>query len=112
MTNPSNSPSKGDASRSSITNNQLWQYLQTEPLQHPQVLSELMSDEAMEIVSNHIRGMLGALPSQQFDVQIATTREGLSRLLTGAMVTGYFLRDREQRLQLEQALSLTNGDEN
>ncbi len=108
---PSNSSSEGRNINSPGIDNELWQYVQSQPLQNPRELSHLMSKDAMEIVAHHIRSMLGVLPSQQFDVQIATTRDGLAQLLTGAMVTGYFLRDREQRLQLERTLSSVNGDD-
>jgi hypothetical protein len=44
------------------------------------------------------------LPSDQFGVQIITNRESLAKMLSGAMMGGYFLRVMEQRLALEQSL--------
>ena len=54
--------------------------------------------------------MLGTLPSEQFGVQVATSRDNLAQLLTGAMMTGYYLRTQEQKLQLEHAFGLRNKD--
>ena len=47
--------------------------------------------------------MLGNLPPEHFDVTISTSREQLGRLLASAMMSGYFLRNAEQRMNLETA---------
>jgi len=47
---------------------------------------------------------LGSLPSEHFDVQINTSREHLGRLLASAIMSGYFLRNAEQRMNFEQSL--------
>ena len=39
--------------------------------------------------------------SRQFNVKIVTDRENLAGILASAMMTGYFLRQMEQRMQLE-----------
>jgi hypothetical protein len=44
------------------------------------------------------------LPSESFNVQITTDRENLAGLLASAMMTGYFLRQMEQRMELEETL--------
>jgi hypothetical protein len=44
------------------------------------------------------------LPGDQFDVKIQTSRDNLAGLLASAMMTGYFLRQMEQRMELEGAL--------
>jgi hypothetical protein len=44
------------------------------------------------------------LPGEQFDVKIQTSRDNLAGLLASAMMTGYFLRQMEQRMELEGAL--------
>jgi hypothetical protein len=54
-------------------------------------------------------GMLGTLPSEHFGVMINTNRENLGRLLASAMMSGYFLRNAEQRMDFEK--SLTNDEE-
>jgi len=42
-------------------------------------------------------------------VQITTDRENLAGLLASAMMTGYFLRQMEQRMQLEENLASTSS---
>jgi hypothetical protein len=44
------------------------------------------------------------LPSENFNVQITTDRENLAGLLASAMMTGYFLRQMEQRMEMEETL--------
>jgi hypothetical protein len=44
------------------------------------------------------------LSGDQFDVKIQTSRDNLAGLLASAMMTGYFLRQMEQRMELEGAL--------
>jgi hypothetical protein len=52
------------------------------------------------------------LPSENFDVQVTTNRENLAGLLASAMMTGYFLRKMEQRMELEtHVTSPVTGDE-
>ena len=41
------------------------------------------------------------IPTEHFNVQVTTDRENLAGLLASAMMTGYFLRQMEQRMQLE-----------
>ena len=44
------------------------------------------------------------LPSEQFDVKITCSKDNIANLLSSAMMTGYFLRQMEQRKELEQNL--------
>ena len=44
------------------------------------------------------------LPGEQFEVKIQTNRDNLAGLLASAMMTGYFLRQMEQRMELDTAL--------
>ena len=110
MTLPSNPQSEGRNLRTPNSDNELWQYLQNQGPQSSHDLAQQVSEDALEILSHHIRGMLGTLPSEQFGVQIATSRENLAQLLTGAMMTGYYLRTQEQKLQLEHAIGLRSKD--
>jgi hypothetical protein len=55
-------------------------------------------------MERNIIGLLGNLPSEQFDVAISTNRENLGRLLASAMMSGYFLRKAEQRMTIEKSL--------
>ncbi len=88
--------------------NQLMSYVQSlspETIAH---LSRPASKEAFQVMERNIIGLLGGLPSQEFDVTITTNRENLGRLLASAMMSGYFLRNAEQRMSLEHAVL---GDE-
>jgi Protein of unknown function (DUF760) len=63
-------------------------------------------------MERNLVGLLGGLPSEQFDVTITTSRENLGRLLASAMMSGYFLRSAEQRMQFERSLqSATLSDD-
>lgn len=85
-------------------NNHLWHYVQSlnpevvEQLSHPQ------SQEVFQVMEQNIVGLLGGLPSNQFNVSISTSREHLGRLLASAMMSGYFLRNAEQRMNFEKSL--------
>ncbi|MBW4647349.1 MAG: DUF760 domain-containing protein [Kastovskya adunca ATA6-11-RM4] len=84
--------------------NQLLKYLQHQP---PEVLARVAksaSPEIQQIISQNVQGLVGMLPSEHFNVQITTDRENLAGLLASAMMTGYFLRQMEQRMQLEGTL--------
>lgn len=81
--------------------NTLLKYLQH---QSPEVLARVArsaSPEIKEIITHNVQGLLGMLPSEGFSVQITTNRENLAGLLASAMMTGYFLRQMEQRMELE-----------
>lgn len=85
--------------------NQLLKYLQHQP---PEILAQVAksaSPEIKQIISNNVQGLLGVLPSEHFNVQIVTNRENLAGLLASAMMTGYFLRQMEQRMELDIALT-------
>ncbi|MBD2139636.1 DUF760 domain-containing protein [Anabaena sp. FACHB-1237] len=81
--------------------NQLLKYLQH---QSPEVLSRVaqgVSPEIKQIISQNVQGLVGMLPGEHFHVQVTTDRDNLAGLLASAMMTGYFLRQMEQRMQLE-----------
>ncbi len=63
-------------------------------------------------MERNIMGMLGSLPSEHFSMMVSTNRENLGRLLASAMMSGYFLRNAEQRMDFEKALSTVDYDEN
>ncbi|MEZ2230235.1 MULTISPECIES: DUF760 domain-containing protein [unclassified Microcoleus] len=91
------------------TDNPLLKYLQH---QSPEVLDRVaksVSPEIKEIISHNVQGLVGILPSDNFSVQITTDRENLAGLLASAMMTGYFLRQMEQRMQLEEHLASTSS---
>lgn len=81
--------------------NQLLQYLQS---QSPEILARVaksVSPEIQQIISHNVQGLVGMLPSENFNVKIVTDRDNLAGILASAMMTGYFLRQMEQRMQLE-----------
>jgi len=85
----------------SMDANALLKYLQIQP---PEVLDRVarsVSPQAKQIVSHNVQGLLGVLPSEGFNVRVTTDRENLAGLLASAMLTGYFLRQMEQRMELE-----------
>ncbi len=85
--------------------NLLLNYLQH---QSPEVLARVAksaSPEIKQIISQNVQGLVGMLPSENFNVQVTTDRDNLAGLLASAMMTGYFLRQMEQRMQLEENLA-------
>ena len=54
--------------------------------------------------THNVQGLLGMLPGEQFEVKIQTSRDNLAGLLASAMMTGYFLRQMEQRMELDTSL--------
>ena len=87
--------------------NNLMQYLRQ---QHPEVLAQIAqsaSPDVKQIISQNVQGLVGMLPTGDFNVKVTTDRENLAHLLASAMMTGYFLCQIEKRMDLEE--SLTNS---
>ncbi|HEY9909869.1 MAG TPA: DUF760 domain-containing protein [Thermosynechococcaceae cyanobacterium] len=87
--------------------NPLLKYLQH---QSPEVLAQVakaVTPEVKQIISHNIQGLVGVLPSESFSVKITTDRENLAGMLASAMMTGYFLRQMEQRMEMEDVLAGT-----
>ncbi len=85
--------------------NPLLKYLQH---QSPEVLANVarsVTPEVRQIISHNIQGLVGMLPSEAFNVQVTTDRENLAGMLASAMMTGYFLRQMEQRMELDHRLA-------
>ena len=89
--------------------NALIQYLQDQPADVLQRVAKSSSPEIQEIIRHNVQGLLGMLPGEQFEVKVTSSKENLASLLASAMMTGYFLRQMEQRKELEQTLQ---NDEN
>lgn len=73
----------------------------------PETISQLSkpnSTEVFQVMERNIVGLLGNLPSEHFGITVATSRENLGRLLASAMISGYFLRNAEQRMNFERSL--------
>ena len=88
----------------SQTSNSLWQYVSSLSPEAVTQLSKPSSAEVFGVIERNIIGLLGNLPSEQFNVNITTNRESLGKLLASAMISGYFLRNAEQRMNFEIAL--------
>ena len=87
-----------------ISTNSLIQYLQE---QSPDVLQRVVrsaSGDIQDIIRHNVQGLLGVLPGEHFDVKVTASRDHLAGLLASAMMTGYFLRQMEQRMELESTL--------
>ncbi|MFB2938768.1 DUF760 domain-containing protein [Aerosakkonemataceae cyanobacterium BLCC-F154] len=108
MKHPSNRVPEfsGDESES---NNWLWQYVQSLSPETIAQLSKPTSGDVFQVMERNIIGLLGNLPSEQFGITITTNREHLGRLLASAMISGYFLRNAEQRMSFEQSLQATEA---
>ncbi|KAM3291466.1 hypothetical protein P3S67_019755 [Capsicum chacoense] len=64
----------------------------------------------IDAMKRTISGMLGLLPSDQFQVLIEALWEPISKLLISSMMTGYTLRNAEYRLCLEKNLEIYDGN--
>ena len=107
MFNPEFLTSETDA----ISGNDLIKYLQEQSPDELQRVARSASPEIQEIIRHNVQGLLGLFPGEQFEVKIQTSRDNLAGLLASAMMTGYFLRQMEQRMELEGAVFGPDGDE-
>jgi hypothetical protein len=101
MNNLSNSGSElfdSEKERSNL----LWQYVQS---LHPEIVAQLSKPplEVVQVMERNLVSMLGHLPHEHFGVTITTSREQLGRLLSSAMMSGYFLHNAEQRMVFEKS---------
>jgi len=106
VSNPSNRVSEFFSSDSE-TSNLLWQYVKSLSPETVTQLSRPSSSEVFQVMERNIVGLLGNLPSEHFGITITTNRESLGRLLASAMMSGYFLRNAEQRMNFDLALQGT-----
>ncbi len=88
--------------------NALWNYLQSMSPEAIAQLSKPSSPEMFQVMEHNIIGLLGGLPTDQFNVTVTTNRESLGRLLASAMMSGYFLKSAEQRMSFERSLQSTS----
>lgn len=86
--------------------NQLWQYVQSLNPEMVAQLSKPNSPEVLKLIQQAIVTILGNLPHDKYDTMITTRRDELGRLLGSAMIDGYFLRNVEQRLEMEKSFCL------
>jgi hypothetical protein len=93
----------------SESGNGLWQYVQS---LNPEIIAQLskpQSSEVFQVMERNIIGLLGNLPGEHFAVSVSTSREHLGRLLASAMMSGYFLRNVEQRMNFEKSLQVVES---
>ncbi|MBS3029395.1 DUF760 domain-containing protein [Dolichospermum sp. ST_con] len=109
MSNPSNRVSEFFNSESEATN-LLWQYVKSLTPETINQLSKPTSTEVLQVMERNIIGLLGNLPSEHFGITISTSRESLGRLLASAMISGYFLRNAEQRMGFEMVVQATEAN--
>ena len=84
--------------------NGLIQYLQDQSPDVLQRVAKSASNDIQDIIRHNVQGLLGMLPGEQFEVKVTASRDNLGSLLASAMMTGYFLRQMEQRKELEESL--------
>lgn len=99
-----------NAFESGKDNNSLWYYVKSLSPETIARLSQPESLEVMQIIEHNITGLLGNLPHESFDVEFSTNRDNLGRLLASAMMSGYFLRNAEQRMHFEESLAEIEAD--
>jgi len=90
--------------------NSLFQYVQSLSPETIAQLSKPTSTEVFQVMERNIVGLLGALPSEGFNITVTTSREDLGRLLASAMMSGYFLRNAEQRMAFEKSFAIGESD--
>jgi hypothetical protein len=110
MSNQSNQVSEFFNSESEASN-LLWQYVKSLSPDTVNQLSKPSSAEVFQVMERNIVGLLGNLPPEHFGVTVTTSRENLGRLLASAMMSGYFLRNAEQRMNFEVALQGSESDD-
>lgn len=103
MVFPPNSTSFFDSHDENEHVNQLLQYMQHQSPEVLAMVAKSVSPEIKQIISQNVQGLVGVLPTESFNVQVTTDRENLAGLLASAMMTGYFLRRMEQRMELEDS---------
>ena len=111
MNNPSGNTPDFWGNEKGNSANALLDYVQSMSPETVSQLSRPVSPDVMQVMEHNIIGLLGGLPSQQFDISVTTSREHLGRLLASAMMSGYFLKGAEQRLAFEKSISGGEVDE-
>ena len=84
--------------------NALIQYLQDQSPDVLQRVAKSASTDIQDIIRHNVQGLLGMLPGDQFEIKVTSSRDHFANLLASAMMTGYFLRQMEQRKELEESL--------
>ncbi|WP_353929850.1 DUF760 domain-containing protein [Okeanomitos corallinicola TIOX110] len=96
------SHSQPDYFASEENQDQFWHYIQSLTPETVNQLSKPNSSEVFEVIQKSIVATLGNLPHDKYNTVITTSRDELGKLLGSAMIDGYFLRNVEQRLEMEK----------
>lgn len=72
-------------------------------------LREQVSSAAVDAFQQTVVGVVGALPSDAFEITVTSDRNGMATLMHSAMCNGYALRSAEFRLVLNDMLSEACG---
>ena len=77
----------------------------------PEIIKRLSqpTPAAAAAMQQSLAQMLGNLPNPHFKVTLATSRESLGQLLASAMMSGYFLRQAEERMAIARTTYLFWG---
>ena len=101
--------SPSDSEYNKAINNNLWEYVQSMNPQTVAKLSKPASHDMPEVLIRSVAAVLGNLLHGNPEEIITTSRDELGMILGAAMVDGYFLRNVEQRMELEKALQLVDN---
>jgi hypothetical protein len=68
-------------------------------------MSKPESTAAQQVMERNILSLLGVLSNADgFNISVSMSREHLGQLLASAMMGGYFIRNAEQRFNIEKSL--------
>ncbi|MCY7331614.1 MAG: DUF760 domain-containing protein [Pseudanabaena sp. CAN_BIN31] len=87
------------------TNNLLLDYLKNQSPETLTTVAQSVTPEVQQIINQNIQNLLGMLPPPHFNVTVTTDRENLAGLIGSAMMTGYFMRQMETRMQLDHSFA-------
>ncbi len=87
------------------TNNLLLDYLKNQSPETLTIVAQSVTPEAQQIINQNIQNLLGILPPPHFNVSVTTDRENLAGLIGSALMTGYFIRQMETRMQLDHSFA-------
>jgi hypothetical protein len=110
VSNPLNRNSEFFNEAEAESGNLLWHYVQSMSPETIAHLSRPNSQDVFQVMERNIIGLLGGLPSEHFDISVTTSREHLGRLLASAMMSGYFLRNAEQRMAFEKSFQVAEAN--
>lgn len=90
-----------DDSKPAIDENSFWQYINS---LHPQTVKQLnkpSSTDVVETINLTVATILDHISDDSSESQIVTSHDELGMLLGSVMIDGYFLRNAEQRMELD-----------